>query len=236
MQRTASSRRFLSAVAFVAVLMILVPGVSRAAETLTVDRQRNELRIQGVIQKNPGRPIHGDWGKKSTAFVGVRGGSETEDFIVVMDVERAAIYDAALNELGWQTGRTYDWHQTFFRRGFDKGTDPTDFMTGDPLLCILEFDRDGRRVRIPLEEAIQARIEVDGTWVEVPYTPHFVFTGAGEKNGIDSGCLVCPSDCVGGVMTDNSVPVMTEVQQFLVDWDKLPAPGEPVMVILRSIR
>jgi len=215
---------------------VLAVAHARAAETMVIDTERNAIRIEGVIQKNPKRPIHGDWGKKSTAFVGVRGGSETEDFIVVMDVTRADIYKAALNDLGWQTGRTYDWHQTFFRRGFDKKTDPTDFMTGDPLLCILEFEKDGCRVRIPLEEAIRARIEVDDTWVEVPYTPHFVFTGAGEVNGIDSGCLVCPSDCVGGVMTDNSVPVMTEAQEFRVDWEKPPAPDEPVTVILRSIR
>jgi hypothetical protein len=109
-------------------------------------------------------------------------------------------------------------------------------MTGDPLLCVLEFERDGKTVRIPLEDAVRCRIEIDRTWVEVPYTPHFVFTGAGEENGIDSGCLVCPSDCVGAVMTDNSVPVQTEAQQFLIDWNKLPPSGSPVTVLLRSIR
>lgn len=231
-------RTFVGTALTAGVLFLLLGRLPFAAETdaLVVDTERNDLRIPGVIQRNPKRPIHSDWGRKSTAFVGVKGGSETEDFIVVMDVGREAIYRAALNDLGWKTGRTYNWYQTFLRRGFDKKTDPTDYMTGDPILCILEFESGGETVRVPLEDVIRARIEVEDRWVEVPYTPHFVFTGAGEENGIDSGCLVCPSDCVGGVMTDNSVPVMTEAQEFLIDWEMLPAAGEPVTVILRSIR
>jgi hypothetical protein len=109
-------------------------------------------------------------------------------------------------------------------------------MTGDPILCALEFERDGETVRIALEEAIRARVKVGEAWVEVPYTPHFVFTGAGEENAIDSGCLFCPSDCVGALFTDNSGPVQTEYQEFLMDWSKLPPAGERLTVILRSIR
>ncbi len=217
-------------------LMISTLASAANPRALVIETDRNELRIEGVVQKNPKRPIHSDWGKKSTAFIGVREGSETKDFVIVLDADRKAIYDAARLQLGWQGGRTYNWYQTFTRRGLNRRTKMTDYMTGDPLLCILEFDRGEQTVRVPLENVIRSRIEIDDTWVEVPYTPHFVFTGAGEKNGIDSGCLVCPSDCVGGIMTDNSVPVMTENREYLVDWEQLPPPGTSVTVILRSIR
>ncbi len=219
-----------------AILTSLALAQGANPSTLVIDSDRNEMRIEGVVQKNPKRPIHSDWGKKSTAFVGVREGSETKDFVIVLDADREAIYEAARLQLGWQGGRTYNWYQTFTRRGLNRRTKMTDYMTGDPLLCILEFDRGEQTVRVPLEDVIRSRIEIDDTWVEVPYTPHFVFTGAGEKNDIDSGCLVCPSDCVGGIMTDNSVPVMTENREYLVDWEQLPPPGESVTVILRSIR
>jgi hypothetical protein len=220
-----------------ALVVALLAGVAAAAEeSLVADAVRGELRLSGVIQKNTDRPVHGRWAKKSTAFVGVRGGSEEKDFIVLLDADRTDIYRAALDELGWRTGRRFTWMQTFTRRGFSKRTKPEHFMTGDPILCALEFERDGGRVRMPIEDTIRSRIRIDGAWVEVPYTPHFVFTGAGEENEIRSGCLLCPSACVGGVMTDNAMPVQTEVQEFLVDWEKLPEPGAPVTVILRSIR
>lgn len=219
------------------MLAWMAAGAFSAAgeEAIVVDTGRNELRLQGALQKDPNRAVHGKWAKKSTAFVGVRGGSEDEDFIVLMDIDRAEIY-AAAKTLGWKTGRTYDWRHTLTRRGFSKRTKLTDYMTGDPLLCSLEFEKNGETRRLPLEDVIRCRIDIDGVWVEVPYTPHWVFTGAGEENGINSGCVVCPSDCVGGLMTDNSVPVQTEAQQFLIDWDKLPDPGSPVTVLLRSIR
>jgi hypothetical protein len=207
-----------------------------AAEPLVVDTDRGELRLTGRIQQNLKRPVHGRWAKKSTAFVGVRGGSEEKDFVVLLDANRGDIYRAALDQLGWKTGRRYNWYQTFTRRGISRRTKIEDYMTGDPILCALEFERDGERIRMPLEDAIRSRIQVDGAWVEVPYTPHFVFTGAGEENSINSGCLVCPSDCVGALMTDNAMPVQTEVQEFLIDWDKLPEAGAPVTVILRSFR
>lgn len=219
-----------------AFLIGLAASAVHAAETLTVDAERNELRLAAHVQRNDDRPTHSQWGKKSTGFVGVRGGDVEVDFVILAEADRAEIYRAAVEKLGWKTGRRFSWLQTYSRRGLSRRTKVGDYMTGDPLLCALEFERDGRTERIPLEDAIRARTSIEGAWVEVPYTPHFVFTGAGEENGIESGCLVCPSDCVGGLMTDNSLPVQTEAQEFLVNWSKLPSPGAAVTVILRSIR
>jgi len=203
---------------------------------LIIDRRRGELRLAGVVQRNRGRPAHEAWARKSTAFIGVKGGSEERDFVILLAASRADIYRAAREELGWRTGRRYTWPQAMTRRGLSPRTQPEDFMTGDPILCAIEFEREGERVRLPLEDVIRARRRVDGPWVESPYTPHWVFTGAGEENALPSGCVACPSDCVGGIITDNAGPVQTELQEFLMDWAKLPPPGSPVTVILRSIR
>lgn len=217
------------------VLFALGAGAEENAK-LQIDKERNEIRVAGVVQKTPGKAAHDRWGKKSTAFVGVKGGSETKDFIVVMDADRPAIYKAAKDELGWQTGRRYGFIRGKLRSGLNSRTKPEDYMTGDPVLCALEFTKNGEKHRIALEDVIRCRIEVDKKWVEKPFTPHFVFTGAGEENGIDSGCVYCPSDCVGALFTDNSVPVLTELHEYWVDWSKLPPPDSPVTVIMRSIR
>lgn len=222
----------------VALLCILAwhSSAHTVAGPVEIDASRSELRIPAVVQKNPKRPAHSKWGKKSTAFFGVRGGSETKDFIFVADADRAEIYRVAKTDLGWNTGNVLAWHQTLTRRGLSTGTKMGDFLTGDPVLVSVEFERDGQKVTVPLQDVIRSRVRVKKKWVEVPYTPHFVFTGAGEENDIQSGCVVCPSDCVGALITDNSMPVQTESEQYLVDWSKLPAPGKTVTIVLRSFR
>lgn len=206
------------------------------AENIRIDRQRGELHLRGVIQRNPKRPTHSRWSKKSTGFVGVKGGDVEKDFMVVLFGARAEIYRAARDDLGWETGRRHTWKEAKRLRGLTEKTRLEDYMTGDPMLCILEFESGGKTVRVALQDVIRCRIKVGREWIEVPYTPHFVFTGAGEENKIDSGCVFCPSDCVGAIFTDNSMPVQTETQEFLINWDRLPTAGSGVTVILRSIR
>ncbi|MGB5157756.1 hypothetical protein [Desulfobacterium sp. N47] len=68
-----------------------------------------------------------------------------------------------------------------------------------------------------------------------PYTPHFVYHGSGEALNFPSGCIVCPSDCNGGIITDNVMPLKTTVNYYKVNWDRMPPVGSKVEVVIKSI-
>ena len=56
-----------------------------------------------------------------------------------------------------------------------------------------------------------------------------------EAINFPSGCIVCPSDCNGGIITDNVLPLKTTVNYYKVNWDRMPPVGSKVEVVLKSI-
>jgi hypothetical protein len=46
---------------------------------------------------------------------------------------------------------------------------------------------------------------------------------------------VCPSDCNGGIITDNVLPLKTTVNYYKVNWNRMPAVGSKAEVVLKSI-
>ena len=85
-----------------------------------------------------------------------------------------------------------------------------------------------------LEALIEEKIVVEGKEVVKPYTPHFVYHGTAEAISYGSGCIVCPSGCYGGIIADNSLPVLTTTSYFRVNWDRMPPAGSKVEVVLKS--
>jgi len=57
----------------------------------------------------------------------------------------------------------------------------------------------------------------------------------GRRGQALSGCIVCPSGCYGGIIADNSVPLLTTSSYFRFNWGKMPAPGSKVKLVLKSV-
>ena len=64
---------------------------------------------------------------------------------------------------------------------------------------------------------------------------HFIYHGCGETFNLASGCIVCPSDCNGGIITDNVLPLKTMANYYKVNWDRMPPVGSKVEVVIKSI-
>ncbi|MBU4009241.1 MAG: hypothetical protein KJ882_00635, partial [Proteobacteria bacterium] len=121
------------------------------------------------------------------------------------------------------------------RTGLKPTTTIEDYLDGDPVIVTIRFEKNGDIVEAALEDFIQEKIIVEGKDVIKPYTPHFVYHGSGEALNFPSGCIVCPSDCNGGIITDNVLPLKTTVNYYKVNWDRMPPVGSIVEVVIKSI-
>jgi hypothetical protein len=103
------------------------------------------------------------------------------------------------------------------------------------MICTIRFQKGKEIVEAALEDFIDEKIMVDGKEVFKPYTPHFIYHGTAEAINFQSGCIVCPSDCNGGIITDNVLPLKTTVNYYKVNWNRMPPVGAKVEVVLKSI-
>lgn len=201
---------------------------------MIVDLDARELRISATVTKDVSKPSVADWGRRFQAFFGMWGGKMEGYFVFTTGVSRTDI-DRAIREIGIRSRRQIPMDEVARRRGLKPTTTRADYLDGDPIICTIRFIKAGHIMEGALEDFIMERIEVEGHDVIKPYTPHFVYHGTGEAIHFPSGCIVCPSDCNGGIITDNVLPLKTTVNYYKVDWQHMPPVGSKVEVALKSI-
>jgi len=204
------------------------------SDTLTVDPQAAEVRVTTTVLKDCSQPSVCDWGRRFQAFFGSKDGKMASFFIFSTEVNRTEI-DKGIKSLGIKSRRQIPMTEVKQRSGLKATTQKDDYLDGDPILVSVRWKKDGQMVDTALENLIEEKISVDGKDVIKPYTPHFVYHGTAEAINFGSGCIVCPSGCNGGIITDNSLPLKETKNYYRFDWTKMPAPGTKVEIVLRSI-
>ncbi|MBI5550014.1 MAG: hypothetical protein HY911_00810 [Desulfobacterales bacterium] len=203
-------------------------------DVMIVDTATRELRISATVTKDVTKPSVADWGRRFQAFFGMWGGKMEGFFVFTTAVSRADI-DKAIQEIGIRSRRQIPMNEVEQRKGLKATTTRDDYLDGDPIICTIRFEKDGKIVEGAIEDFIMEKIEVEGKEVIKPYTPHFIYHGTGEAIHFPSGCILCPSDCNGGIITDNVLPLKTTVNYYKVDWERMPPEGSKVEVVLKSI-
>jgi hypothetical protein len=203
-------------------------------DRMVVDSDNKELRISATVTKDSSKPSVADWGRRFQAFFGSKGGKMESFFVFTTDVSRAEI-DKALLHIGVKSRRQIPMSEVKARTGLKSTTTKDDYLQGDPIIVTVRFKKNDMIVEAALEEFIDEKIIVEGKEVFKPYTPHFIYHGTGESISFPSGCIVCPSDCNGGIITDNVLPLKTTANYYKVNWNRMPEVGAKVEVALKSI-
>lgn len=203
-------------------------------DSMIIDKENKELRISATVTKDSSKPAVADWGRRFQAFFGAKGGKMEAYFVFTTDVSRTDV-DKALQELGVKSRRQIPMEEVKARTGLKAATTSDDYLQGDPVIVTVRFKKGSLIVEAALEDLIDEKIIVDGKDVVKPYTPHFIYHGTGEAIAFPSGCIVCPSDCNGGIITDNVLPLKTTANYYKVNWDRMPEVGSKVEVVLKSI-
>ncbi|MBU1055606.1 MAG: hypothetical protein KKC46_17550 [Proteobacteria bacterium] len=205
-----------------------------SGDMMIMDTANKELRISATVTKDVTKPSVADWGRRFQAFFGAKGGKMESFFVFTTDVSRTDI-DKSIREIGIQSRRIIPFEEVAARTGLKPTTTIEDYLDGDPVIVTIRFEKTGNIVEGALEDFIQEKIIVEGKDVIKPYTPHFVYHGSGEALNFPSGCIVCPSDCNGGIITDNVLPLKTTVNYYKINWDRMPPVGSKVEVVIKSI-
>jgi hypothetical protein len=208
--------------------------VKGASDRMIIDNELKEVRISATVTKDASQPSVADWGRRFQAFFGAKGGKMEPYFVFTTDVSRVEI-DKAIRELGVRSRRQIPMSEVAQRTGLKASTVREDYLDGDPMICTIRFQKGKEIVEAALEDFIDEKIMVDGKEVFKPYTPHFIYHGTAEAINFLSGCIVCPSDCNGGIITDNVLPLKTTVNYYKVNWNRMPPVGSKVEVVLKSI-
>jgi hypothetical protein len=203
-------------------------------DRLVIDKENKELRISATVTKDSSKPSVADWGRRFQAFFGSKGGKMEPFFVFTTDVTRTDI-NKALLEIGIKSRKQIPMEEVEKRTGLKPTTTKDDYLDGDPIIVTVRFKKGAMIVEVSLEDLIDEKIMVEGKEVIKPYTPHFIYHGTAEAIAFPSGCIVCPSDCNGGIITDNVLPLKTTVNYYKVNWDRMPAVGSKVEVALKSI-
>lgn len=203
-------------------------------DRMIVDKENMELRISATVTKDSSKPAVADWGRRFQAFFGAKGGKMESFFIFTTDVSRTEV-DKALQGIGVKSRRQIPMEEVQKRTGLKPTTTSDDYLQGDPMIVTVRFKRGTVIAEAALEDFIDEKIVVEGHDVIKPYTPHFIYHGTAEAIAFPSGCIVCPSDCNGGIITDNVLPLKTTVNYYKVNWDRMPPVGSKVEVVLKSI-
>lgn len=203
-------------------------------DRMVIDKENKELRISATVTKDSSKPAVADWGRRFQAFFGAKGGKMEPFFVFTTDVMRSDI-NKFLQEIGIRSRRQIPMEEVKKRTGLKPTTTKDDYLDGDPIIVTVRFKKGSLIVEAALEDFIDEKILVDGKDVFKPYTPHFIYHGTAEAIAFPSGCIVCPSDCNGGIITDNVLPLKTTVNYYKVNWKRMPDVGSKVEVVLKSI-
>ena len=210
----------------------VVPG--KGEHHLIVDFNNKEIRFSAKVTRDDSKTTVAGWGKRAIAWIGSKGGKWEDYFIFTTDVSRTDI-DKGIQDIGIKYRRQISRLKKKEHMGLKPTTSINDYLDGDPITATIRFEKDGKIVESAFEDFIQEKIEVEKQEVIKPYTPHFIYHGTGEMEKYESGCIVCPSDCPGGIITDNTFPLLTMLSLYKVNWDRMPPVGSRVEVSLRSI-
>ena len=211
-----------------------VTTVKSGTDTMTVDPKNSEVRVTSTVIKDCSQPSVCDWGRRFQAFFGTKDGKMAPFFIFSTEVNRTEI-DKAIKTVGIKSRHQIPMTEVKQRSGLKATTQKDDYLDGDPLLVSVRWKKDGKMVDVAIEDLIEEKITVEGKDVIKPYTPHFVYHGTAEAINFASGCIVCPSGCNGGIIADNSLPLKETKNFFRFDWNKMPAPGTKVEIVLKSV-
>ncbi len=209
-------------------------ATEKPAAPLTIDTQAHEVRVTATVMKDCSQPSVCDWGRRFQAFFGAKGGKMEPFFIFTTEVNRTEI-DKSIQSLGINSRRQIPMSEVQQRRGLKPTTQKDDYLDGDPILVSVRWKKGDAMVTRAIEDLIEEKIVVEGKDVLKPYTPHFVYHGTAEAINFGSGCIVCPSGCNGGIIADNSVPLKETKNYYRFDWNKMPAPGTKVEIVLKSV-
>lgn len=210
----------------------VVPG--RGEHILIVDFSNKEIRFSAKVTRDDSKTTVADWGERAIAWIGAKGGKWEDYFIFTTDVSRTEI-DKGIQDLGIKFRRQISRLKKDEHTGLKPTTTINDYLDGDPMTATIRFEKGGTIVESAFEDFIQEKIVVEKKEVIKPYTPHFVYHGTAEMEKYESGCIVCPSDCPGGIITDNTFPLLTMLSLYKVNWDRMPPVGSRVEVSLKSI-
>ncbi|MBU0974061.1 MAG: hypothetical protein KKC20_25755 [Proteobacteria bacterium] len=226
----------------VIVLMILlfsqwaicaeVETIKGETDWMNVDPGSKKIVFSATVTKNSSKSAVTDWGQRGQAWIGCKGGSQEAFFIFTTDVPRLKI-DEAIRKMGVKYSNQISKENWKAHRELKETTTPKDFLDGDSAIVSLKFEKNGETVQVPMETLIEEKIEINNKEVLRPHTPHYVYHGTGEAIQYPSGCIVCPSDCFGGIITDNRLPVLTYDSWYRVNWNLMPAVGSKVQVIIQ---
>jgi hypothetical protein len=210
----------------------VIPG--RGEHNLIVDFGNKEIRFSAKVTRDDSKTTIADWGERAIAWIGTKGGKWDDYFIFTSDVPRPEI-DKGIQEIGIKFRRQISRLKKDEHTGLKPSTTVNDYLDGDPMTVTIRFEKAGAIVEAAFEDFIQEKIIVEKKEVIKPYTPHFVYHGTAEMEKYESGCIVCPSDCPGGLITDNTFPLLTMLSLYKVNWDRMPPVGSRVEVALKSI-
>lgn len=209
---------------------VVVAGI----DCMIVDEVNREVRISCDVTKDASKPAVVDWGRRFQAWFGSYGGKMEGWFVFTTRIGRNLI-DKAVQKIGLQSRRQIPMEEVAKHTGLRPETQVSDYLDGDPVIVTVRFEKEGKVVEGALEDFIEEKIIVEGKEVIKPYTPHWVYHGTGEAIQFASGCIVCPSDCNGGIITDNTLPLKTTVNYYRVNWDRMPPVGSRAEIALKSI-
>lgn len=201
---------------------------------MVADLENKEVRISADVTKDSSKPAVADWGRRFQAFFGSYGGKMEKWFVFSTDVSRVDV-NKAIQALGIKVRRQLPVSARKECSGLKATTNRQCYLEGDPICVTVRWQNSGMIVESALEDLIDEKIVVEGKEVIKPWTPHFIYHGCGETYGLPTGCIVCPSDCNGGLITDNSLPLFTTLNYYKVNWDRMPPVGSKVEVVLKSI-
>lgn len=211
-----------------------VTTLKSGTDTMTVDPKTREVRVTSTVIKDCSQPSVCDWGRRFQAFFGTKDGKMAPFFIFSTEINRTEI-DKAIKSVGIKSRHQIPMNEVKQRSGLKSTTQKDDYLDGDPVLISVRWKKDGKIIDAAIEDLIEERISVEGKDVIKPYTPHFVYHGTAEAINFASGCIACPSGCNGGIIADNSLPLKETKNYFRFDWNKMPAPGTKVEIVIKSV-
>ncbi len=207
-----------------------VPG---SPEEVVVDQDRCEVRFWAIVQKTDA-PRMDAWAQASPALLGSRGGKFNKYFVFLTDAEVTRIHDA-LFELGARGKQVYRISEAVKHKGFRADNSPADYMLGDPVQILVEWDDSGHVKCLSYEDFFLEKITVGEAETVKSWTPDFVFHGSGVLNNKTTGCIACTHDCPGGIIGNNQYPLIEPIPVLRADWNKLPPPGTRVLIVIKPV-